>query len=166
MLRAARINIFSACLAFLFAPAAQAGLILALDSPSIAGTPGQIFTLTGSIAHLDPSEDLASIQSFNFTSSVLQLLSIDAPNSVPYPAGYSGNILTVQILLGALTGSYPSNSFSLTYDSINGRTFSTNSVNLAVDVQSAVPEPGTFLLTLASLACLGIVRTTRRRNLR
>ena len=100
---------------------------------------------------MNPSEDLASIQSFSFTSSVLQLL------SVPYPAGYSGNILTVKILSGASPGSYLSNPFSLTYDSINGRTFTTNSVNLSVQV---VPEPATFVLAAGFLTLLGVFRVS------
>jgi len=153
-----------ACLFALLAltPAAKGGLILTLDSPSITGQPGDVFTLTGTISHSDPSEDLVSIQSFSLTSAVLQLITVDAPNAVPYPAGFSGNILTVQILAGASLGSYPANTFSLTYDSINGRTFSTNAANFAVNV---VPEPATFLLTLACLACLAMLRRSHQHRL-
>ena len=151
-----------ACLVMAFVAPAKAGIILTLDNPSITGAPGQIFTLTGSITHADPSEDLVSLQSFSFTSSVLQLLTIH-PGSAPYPGGYTGNILTVQILANASPGSYAANPFSLTFDSINGRTFSTNPVNLSVTVE-AVPEPGTLLLTLACLLCFGVVLAARAKS--
>jgi hypothetical protein len=154
-------------LALLSIPVAQGALILNFDSVSITGQPGDVFTLTGSITHVDPSEDLVSIQSSNLTSSVLQLITVTAPGSVPYPGGFSGNILTVQILVGALGGNYPTNTLSLTYDSINGRTFSTNAANFEVDVQAAaVPEPGTLILALASMACMACLGAVRRMRLR
>jgi hypothetical protein len=149
--RAGRLTVFT-CLLFLLAAPAQASIVLTLDDLTIVGAPGDVFTVTGSIAHVDPSEDLAAVLSHSLTSTVLQVLSIDAPDSVPYPAGYTGDIVTLQILSGAAPGIIPSNPFSITYDSINGRTFTTNSLDFSVEV--AIPEPRSSLLVLTGLAAL------------
>lgn len=139
----------------------SAGLILAISNSTISGAPLDQVTLNGT---LDASGVTVSIvpsaPPWTLSGSALVVIGLLVPSGLSIPDGgnYSGPIALVQIAGSTPDGSYPTNSFSISFDDDNGRRAFSNSVNLTVDVQSQVPEPSTVFLLSGGLVVLGLAR--------
>jgi hypothetical protein len=139
----------------------SAGVVLTVDNPAITGSPLDPFTLNGSLFATGVTVSLVpSSPPWTMSSPVLTVLGVLTPSGLWLPDGgsYVGPIALVQIDAGAPAGTYSSNPFSISFDDDNGRTLSTNSVNLTVDVKADVPEPSPLFLLPAGLLVLGIRR--------
>jgi hypothetical protein len=166
----------SAILTVFFAVSAYAqphtNLTMTIDNPAITGLPGDVITLTGTLTSDGDISSVPGSTSSVLTSTVLTLGSNRLTvNGLTASTPYAGAIVDVQISPSAAPGSYPTNSFQLSFDDENGRTWLTNAPNLTVTVTQPPPPPPTplpptVLLLLAGLAAMGIYEVRRRNRKR
>ena len=143
-----------------FAASAHAGVILTLDQTALTGLAGDLFILSGTVENSDATltEDFNALNAPILTGGVLSVQAMYAPTTLNVGQSYTGNIAQVQILPSISPGTYPA-TFTISYESINGRTFNSAPTPLSVTV---TPEPMTLALTGLSLLMLGIGRKRSR----
>ena len=140
---------------------------MTISNPAISGQPGDIVTLNGTLTATADVSLIPGTTPSLVTSSVLILgANRVTVSSLAMNATYTGPIVDVQISPSAVPGSYPTNSFQLSFDDADGRSGRTPAVNLPVGVLGppGTPLPPTVVLVLTGVAALGLNEIRRRRR--